>query len=220
MIVIENLYLSKGKTYLLKGINFKVIKGVPTIITGSDQEGKNLLLDCLARIESIDDGLIIYNAEALPNQERDIEIVQQYSNLFPHKTVMENVIEAPIILGKETRAEAKVLGKEVLRKVGLIHKADMYPESLDRGEKKLVAIAKALAKRPKLLMIDKPAYQLDAEFKKKIYHAISSLVADGLTLVIVTDEFYFSNLPNSNTFILDNGMMTNHNHEDKKDGAH
>lgn len=220
MIKVKDLYHSKGTIDLLNGINLEIKKGETIIITGHEREGKTLLLQCLLGLETFRKGKIIYNEETLPGREQDIGIVQQYFNLFPHKTIMENVIEVAIILHKVKRETAEDYGRNILKKLGLIEKADLYPEVLDRGDKKLVALAKALVRKPKLLLIDEPVSQLEEDCRHKVYRAIQQLATDGLTLVIVTEDFYFSNLLDERTFMLDNGVIKKYIREGEKDGAH
>src|SRR3954468_11698054 len=170
MITCKNVSKSFGDLEVLKGVDLHVSQGEVVVIIGPSGSGKSTFLRCMNHLESINSGSITINEKIVENKEaalnklrQDIGMVFQQFNLFPHMTVLQNIMEAPVLLKKMTKAEAKEKGIQLLNKVGLEAKADEYPNRLSGGQKQRVAIARALAMEPTVMLFDEPTSALDPE---------------------------------------------------------
>lgn len=198
MIKIENLQKSFGDKKVLKGINLDIKDMTVTSIIGASGSGKSTLLRSINLLEKIDGGHIYLNGYEIsgenPNLEKirlEIGMVFQNFNLFPNKTVLENITLGPIKVKGEDENSAKEYALYLLKTMGLDDKKDFYPSSLSGGQKQRVAIARALANKPKVLLFDEPTSALDPEMVKEVLNVIKSL-KDKLTIVIVTHEMGFA----------------------------
>ncbi len=199
MIKVENLNKSFGDLHVLKDINLTVYESDVVCLLGSSGSGKSTLLRCLNFLEKKDSGSIIIEDEQIETSTHNINEVRQkigmvfqHFNLFPHKTVLENIIEAPIMVKKIAKDTAKQEALELLRKVGLDDKADVYPNKLSGGQKQRVAIARALAMKPDIMLFDEPTSALDPELVGEVLATMKELAQDGMTMVIVTHEMGFA----------------------------
>lgn len=205
-VEIRNLKKSYGETAVLKNINLSVKRGGVVALIGPSGSGKSTLLRCINLLVKPDGGTIkVGNTEFdfdhqyyLP-RKRDLAafrartgMVFQHFNLFPHMTVLENVMEAPVIVRKMTKAVARELAIEQLSKVGLADKVDAYPSTLSGGQSQRVAIARALAMEPKVMLFDEATSALDPELVGEVLSVIQQLATDGMTMVLVTHEMAFA----------------------------
>lgn len=199
MIKVENLNKSFGDLHVLKDINLTVYESDVVCLLGSSGSGKSTLLRCLNYLEKKDSGSIIIEGEQIETTTHNINEVRQkigmvfqHFNLFPHKTVLENIIEAPIMVKKIAKDAAKQEALELLKKVGLDDKADVYPNKLSGGQKQRVAIARALAMKPDIMLFDEPTSALDPELVGEVLTTMKELAQEGMTMVIVTHEMGFA----------------------------
>ena len=199
MIKVENLNKSFGDLHVLKNINLTVYESDVVCLIGSSGSGKSTLLRCLNFLEKKDNGHILIEGEEVTPATHDINkirqkvgMVFQHFNLFPHKTVLENIIEAPVMVKKVPKKQAIQEAQILLQKVGLEDKADVYPSKLSGGQKQRVAIARALAMQPDIMLFDEPTSALDPELVGEVLTTMKGLAEDGMTMVIVTHEMGFA----------------------------
>ncbi|OIK12468.1 amino acid ABC transporter ATP-binding protein [Bacillus sp. MUM 13] len=199
MIRIKNLNKSFGDLHVLKDIDMKVLESDVVCLIGSSGSGKSTLLRCLNYLEKKDSGQIIIEGKEINPGKQDINklrekigMVFQHFQLFPHMTVLENVIEAPIHVKKVSKDTAIQEAQELLKKVGLEDKADVYPSKLSGGQKQRVAIARALAMKPDILLFDEPTSALDPELVGEVLATMKQLADEGMTMVVVTHEMGFA----------------------------
>ncbi|MED4206139.1 amino acid ABC transporter ATP-binding protein [Neobacillus mesonae] len=199
MIKIENLNKSFGSLHVLKDIDLSVHESEVVCLVGSSGSGKSTLLRCLNFLEKKDRGSIFIRGEKVSPDTHNINHVRQtvgmvfqHFNLFPHKTVLENIIEAPIIVKKIPKRQAKDEAMELLQKVGLEDKADVYPSKLSGGQKQRVAIARSLAMKPDIMLFDEPTSALDPELVGEVLATMKELADEGMTMVVVTHEMGFA----------------------------
>ncbi len=199
MIRVKNLNKSFGDLHVLKDIDIKVLESDVVCLIGSSGSGKSTLLRCLNYLEKKDSGSIMIENEDITPDSHDINklrskvgMVFQHFQLFPHMTVLENVIEAPIHVKKVSKSTAVKEAKELLVKVGLEDKADVYPSKLSGGQKQRVAIARALAMKPDILLFDEPTSALDPELVGEVLATMKQLAEEGMTMVVVTHEMSFA----------------------------
>ncbi|MFD0050749.1 amino acid ABC transporter ATP-binding protein [Actinomycetes bacterium NPDC127524] len=199
MIRIKNLNKSFGDLHVLKDIDMKVLESDVVCLIGSSGSGKSTLLRCLNYLEKKDSGHIIIEGKEINPGKQDINklrekigMVFQHFQLFPHMTVLENVIEAPIHVKKVSKDTAIQEAQELLKKVGLEDKADVYPSKLSGGQKQRVAIARALAMKPDILLFDEPTSALDPELVGEVLATMKQLADEGMTMVVVTHEMGFA----------------------------
>ncbi len=225
MITVEKLYKSFGALEVLKNINLEVYQGEVLCIIGPSGSGKSTLLRCLNHLEVITNGKIMIENELLAekaggkNQYKishkkiseictELGMVFQRFNLFPHMTVIENIIEAPISVKKLPKAEAINYGMELLKMVGLEDKRDEYPARLSGGQQQRVAIARALAMKPKIMLFDEPTSALDPELVGEVLEVMKKLARDGMTMVVVTHEMGFAREVGSRVIFMDKGEIS------------
>ncbi|MFC0046524.1 amino acid ABC transporter ATP-binding protein [Metabacillus iocasae] len=199
MIRVDKLNKSFGDLHVLKDIDMTVQESDVVCLIGASGSGKSTLLRCLNFLEVKDSGSIIIEDEETDLKTHDVNKVRQkvgmvfqHFNLFSHKTVLENVIEAPMYVKKVPKAEAIENGKQLLNKVGLSDKADVYPSKLSGGQKQRVAIARALAMKPDIMLFDEPTSALDPELVGEVLATMKELAKEGMTMIVVTHEMGFA----------------------------
>ncbi|MGE7274170.1 amino acid ABC transporter ATP-binding protein [Brevibacillus panacihumi] len=199
MIRVQNLKKSFGAVEVLKDINLEVKKGEVVVLIGASGSGKSTLIRCINFLEIKNGGDIFIEGKSIDPKKDDLSKVRQkvgmvfqHFNLFPHKTVLENVIEAPLIVRKIDKEEAKKEAMQLLKKVGLEEKADVYPSALSGGQKQRVAIARSLAMKPEIMLFDEPTSALDPELVGEVLETMKQLAREGMTMIIVTHEMGFA----------------------------
>lgn len=199
MIKVQNLNKSFNKNEVLKDINLKINKGEVVAIIGPSGSGKSTLLRCMNLLETPSNGKVIFEGKELTHKNINLSelrqkmgMVFQNFNLFPHKTVLENVILAPKLLKKVDLKKLEIEGKALLKKVGLEEKANAYPSQLSGGQKQRVAIARALAMHPDVILFDEPTSALDPEVVYEVLKVMKDLAKEGMTMVVVTHEMGFA----------------------------
>ena len=199
MIRIKNLNKSFGDLHVLKDIDMKVLESDVVCLIGSSGSGKSTLLRCLNFLEQKDSGQIIIEGEEINPEKQNMNKVRekvgmvfQHFHLFPHMTVIENIIEAPTHVKGLPKKQAIEEAKALLEKVGLSDKADVYPSKLSGGQKQRVAIARALAMKPDVLLFDEPTSALDPELVGEVLATMKELALEGMTMVVVTHEMGFA----------------------------
>lgn len=214
MIEIKNLHKSFGKLEVLKGINETIADGEVVSVIGPSGSGKSTFLRCINLLEEPTEGQIIIDGEDITAPSHDVNqmraqvgMVFQRFNLFPHKSVLDNIMLAPINVSKVSKAEAETRARELLKTVGLSDKADAYPHSLSGGQQQRVAIARALAMQPRYLLFDEPTSALDPEMVGEVLSVIKGLTQTGMTLVIVTHEMGFAREVSDRVFFIDQGVV-------------
>lgn len=214
MIEIKNLHKSFGKLEVLKGINETIADGEVVSVIGPSGSGKSTFLRCINLLEEPTEGQIIIDGEDITDPSHDVNqmraqvgMVFQRFNLFTHKSVLDNIMLAPINVSKVSKAEAEARARELLKTVGLSDKADAYPHSLSGGQQQRVAIARALAMQPRYLLFDEPTSALDPEMVGEVLSVIKGLTQTGMTLVIVTHEMGFAREVSDRVFFIDQGVV-------------
>jgi glutamine transport system ATP-binding protein len=213
MISIKNIHKKFGQLHVLKGINAHIAEKEVVVIIGPSGSGKSTLLRCINYLEEPTEGEIVVDgipltSEANINKVREeVGMVFQRFNLFPHKSVLENVKLAPMTVRKMPKAEAEKIALDLLAKVGLADKANAYPEQLSGGQQQRVAIARALAMRPKIMLFDEPTSALDPEMVKEVLDVMKSLAHEGMTMAIVTHEMGFAREVGDRVIFMDEGRL-------------
>jgi len=210
----ESLCKSFGKLNVLKEISTEISKGQVVAIIGPSGSGKSTLLRCMNLLEVPTRGKVYIDDVDITNSKTDIMKVRQnvgmvfqHFNLFPHMTVLENVTYAPIKVKKLSNAAAQKLGLDLLAKVGLSEKAEVYPSRLSGGQKQRVAIARALAMEPEVMLFDEPTSALDPEMVKEVLEVMQHLATTGMTMAIVTHEMGFAREVADRILFLDEGRL-------------
>ena len=214
LIEVSDLHKSFGELKVLKGVSEHISKGEVVSIIGPSGGGKSTFLRCLNLLEIPDSGKILFEGEDITAKGVNIDLhrqkmgmVFQHFNVFPHMTVGENITMAPVLLGKKKQKEAVEMAKELLNKVGLSSKYDEYPQRLSGGQKQRLAIVRALAMEPDVMLFDEPTSALDPEMVGEVLNVIKSLVKDGMTTVIVTHEMGFAREVSDRVFFMDDGIL-------------
>ncbi|MCL2541560.1 MAG: amino acid ABC transporter ATP-binding protein [Nocardioidaceae bacterium] len=219
-----NVHKSFGRNEVLKGIDLDVSSGEVVCLLGPSGSGKTTFLRCINQLEKIDGGRIWVDGElagyvekngrlytlpdkAIAAQRREIGMVFQRFNLFPHKTALENVTEAPTKVKGQSRAEATKRAHELLERVGLAERADHYPAQLSGGQQQRVAIARALAMDPKLMLFDEPTSALDPELVGEVLRVMRELADAGMTMIVVTHEVAFARDVADRVVFMDGGVV-------------
>ncbi|CAL8901467.1 amino acid ABC transporter ATP-binding protein [Bacillus pumilus] len=199
LIRVEKLNKHFGELHVLKDIDLTVYENDVVVLIGASGSGKSTLLRCMNFLEIKNDGEIIIDGspvhpkrDQLNEMRQKIGMVFQHFNLFPHKTVLENIIEAPVMVKKTKKTQAVSEANVLLEKVGLADKANVYPSKLSGGQKQRVAIARALAMKPDVMLFDEPTSALDPELVGEVLQTMKSLAKEGMTMVIVTHEMGFA----------------------------
>jgi polar amino acid uptake family ABC transporter, PAAT family, ATP-binding protein len=214
MIEVVNLEKSFGENKVLKGITETIATGEVVSVIGPSGSGKSTFLRCLNLLEMPTGGKIVVDDEEITAKNTDINkmrekigMVFQRFNLFPHKTVLENITLAPVHVKKIPLEDAKKRAMELLSQVGLANKADSYPQELSGGQQQRVAIARALAMDPEIMLFDEPTSALDPEMVGEVLNVIRSLTKTGMTMVIVTHEMGFAREVSDRVFFIDEGIV-------------
>jgi glutamine transport system ATP-binding protein len=218
MISVKALKKSFGKNEVLKGISMEVQPQEVVVVIGPSGSGKSTFLRCLNLLETISDGHVYIEGADLTARSTDINAVRkdvgmvfQHFNLFPHKTVLENLTVSPIIVRKWSKEKAEAKARELLQKVGLSEKVNVYPDSLSGGQKQRVAIARALAMEPKIMLFDEPTSALDPEMVGEVLEVMKQLAKEGMTMMIVTHEMGFAREVGDRVIFMDEGMIIEEN---------
>jgi len=222
MIRLKNIHKKFNNLEVLKGISLEVAQGEVVAIIGPSGSGKSTLLRCLNRLEIIDKGTIQIEEEMLVTEDAEgrsqyvaehkareicfkMGMVFQQFNLFPHMTVIDNIMEAPMLVKKVKKEVILPEAEELLRKVGLFEKRDSYPSRLSGGQKQRVAIARALAMKPDIMLFDEPTSALDPELTGEVLKAMRQLAQEHMTMIVVTHEMAFAREVAQRVIFMDNG---------------
>ncbi len=221
MIEVKNLVKSFGKNgeiKVLRGINETIEKGEKVVIIGPSGSGKSTFLRCLNLLEEPTDGAIYFHGEEITDPKCNVNKVRQklgmvfqHFNLFPHKTILENITIAPVKLKLQTKEDAEENAKRLLARVGLLDKADAYPSQLSGGQKQRIAIVRALAMNPEVILFDEPTSALDPEMVGEVLDLMKQLAADGMTMVVVTHEMGFAKEVGTRVLFMDEGVIMEQN---------
>jgi glutamine transport system ATP-binding protein len=218
VIKIKGLHKNFGSLEVLKGIDLHIKLGEVVVIIGPSGSGKSTLLRCINLLEDISSGTVIVDGFDLKDKNTDINFVRtevgmvfQQFNLFPHMTAMENVTLGPIKVRKMPKKDAQKLGLELLQKVGLEDKANVYPDQLSGGQKQRVAIARSLALTPKAMLFDEPTSALDPELVGEVLEVMKALVLEGMTMVVVSHEMGFAREVAHRVIFMDEGVIVEEN---------
>ncbi len=214
VISIKGLHKSFGDNHVLRGVDQEIKKGEKVVIIGASGSGKSTFLRCLNLLEQPTDGHIYFDGVDITDPKNDINklrqkmgMVFQQFNLFPHKTVKENIMLAPVKLKLMTRAEASEKADALLRRVGLSDKADAYPEQLSGGQKQRIAIVRSLAMNPEVMLFDEPTSALDPEMVGEVLELMKELAEEGMTMVVVTHEMGFAREVGTRVLFMDEGLV-------------
>lgn len=224
MVKAESVYKSYGRLEVLRGIDLNVQPKEVMCVIGPSGSGKSTFLRCINHLEKIDAGRLWVDGELVGYRQRgdklyelpdhevcrkrsEIGMVFQRFNLFPHMTALENVIEAPVHVKKENRAQAEARARKLLERVGLADKFDAYPNQLSGGQQQRVAIARALAMQPKLMLFDEPTSALDPELVGEVLDVMRGLASDGMTMIVVTHEMGFAREVGDTLVFMDAGVI-------------
>lgn len=214
MIQVIDLHKSFGKLEVLKGINCRIAPREVVCVIGPSGSGKSTLLRCVNQLEYANKGQIFIDGEEITSPKTDINkirqqvgMVFQLFNLFPHKTTLENITLAPIKIKGLSKEEANQVANELLRKVGLMDKANVYPSQLSGGQKQRVAIARALAMQPKVMLFDEPTSALDPEMVGEVLEVMKDLAHEGMTMMVVTHEMGFAREVGHRVLFMDEGII-------------
>ena len=218
MIITKNLQKTFGDHHVLRGIDQHIKKGEKVVIIGPSGSGKSTFLRCLNLLEEPTGGEVIFEGTTITDPACDINrlrqqmgMVFQQFNLFPHKTVLENITLAPIKVKGMAADEANVLAGKLLERVGLPEKADVYPGQLSGGQQQRIAIARALAMNPKVMLFDEPTSALDPEMVGEVLEVMKELAEEGMTMVVVTHEMGFAREVATRVLFIDEGVVKEEN---------
>jgi polar amino acid transport system ATP-binding protein len=199
VVELDRVHKKFGALHVLRGVSFSVERGQVVAIIGKSGSGKSTALRCIDRLETVDSGTLNVCGHAVHDPalnvralRRDVGIVFQSYNLFPHLTVLQNITLGPTSVKRMSAADACVVAMEVLQQVGLAEKANAYPEQLSGGQQQRVAIARSLAMKPQLMLFDEVTSALDPELTGEVLRVIEALAANGMTMVLVTHEMAFA----------------------------
>ncbi|WP_037285132.1 amino acid ABC transporter ATP-binding protein [Saccharibacillus sacchari] len=213
-VKVTGLKKSYGSNEVLKGIDMEVQEGEVVCVIGPSGSGKSTFLRCLNLLEEITAGKVVVDDHDLSDKKSDINkirenigMVFQHFNLFPHKTVLQNITFAPVELKKQTKAEAEKTAMSLLERVGLSDKANAFPASLSGGQKQRVAIARALAMNPDVMLFDEPTSALDPEMVGEVLGVMQDLAREGMTMIIVTHEMGFAREVGNRVIFMDGGYI-------------
>ena len=214
MIEFRDVHKSFGDLEVLKGINLNIEKGQVVTLIGPSGSGKSTILRCINLLEKPTSGQVFIEGADITVPKADIQAVRknigmvfQHFNLFPHMTVMENMTYAPMKVNKLSREDAKAKALELLKLVGLVEKADAYPGKLSGGQKQRIAIARALAMEPQIMLFDEPTSALDPEMVKEVLEVIKNLAHTGITMALVTHEMGFAREVSDRICFIDDGQI-------------
>ena len=214
MIQVKDLHKSFGKNNVLNGISTDIKKGEVVVVIGPSGSGKSTFLRSLNLLEQPTSGSIIFDGDEITDPKTNIDLhrqkmgmVFQHFNLFPHKTIRENITLAPVTLKKMTKEEADKRADELLERVGLADKANAYPEQLSGGQKQRIAIVRSLAMDPEVMLFDEPTSALDPEMVGEVLDLMKQLAREGMTMVVVTHERGFAREVGTRVVFIDEGKI-------------
>ncbi len=214
IIEVKNLKISFGDLNVIKDLSINIKENEKIVVIGPSGSGKSTFLRCLNRLETPDSGTILFNGINLTDSKTNLNIARQkmgmvfqHFNLFPHLTVMQNITLSPVTLKLKSKAEAKETALQLLKRVGLEEKADVYPSTLSGGQKQRIAIVRALAMNPEVLLFDEPTSALDPEMVGEVLAVMKELADDGMTMVVVTHEMGFAREVADRVIFMDNGFI-------------
>ena len=214
MIKVENLHKSFGELEVLKGVSEHIRKGEVVSVIGASGSGKSTFLRCLNMLEEPESGSIVFEGVDITQEKVNIDqhrqkmgMIFQHFNVFPHMTVIENITMAPMLIKKKSKEEAEKQAMELLTMVGLADKRDEYPRRLSGGQKQRLAIVRALAMEPDVMLFDEPTSALDPEMVGEVLQVIKNLVKSGMTAVIVTHEMGFAKEVSDRVLFMDGGVI-------------
>ncbi|MFB8611053.1 amino acid ABC transporter ATP-binding protein [Enterococcus gallinarum] len=214
MIKVKNLHKTFGTNQVLKGINTEIKKGEVVVVIGPSGSGKSTFLRCLNLLEEPTSGNIYFKGTDITDKKNDIYqmreklgMVFQNFNLFPNLTVMDNITLSPIKVKKMFKEDARKIGEKLLTDVGLPDKAKAYPQSLSGGQMQRIAIARALAMQPEVMLFDEPTSALDPEMVGEVLSVMQRLAQEGMTMVIVTHEMGFAKEVGDRVLFMDQGVI-------------
>ncbi len=214
MIEVKNLVKSFDGNVVLNGISETIEKGEKVVVIGPSGSGKSTFLRCLNLLETPDSGEIWFEGEQINAKKCDINLVRrkmgmvfQHFNLFPHLTVLQNITLAPTMLKLQSKAEAEQNAKRLLGRIGLLDKADTYPNMLSGGQKQRIAIVRSLAMNPDVMLFDEPTSALDPEMVGEVPELMKELADDGMTMVVVTHEMGFAREVATRVLFMDGGQI-------------
>ncbi|MGP6139459.1 amino acid ABC transporter ATP-binding protein [Jeotgalibaca sp. A127] len=214
MIKTVNLKKSFGDKEVLKGINEEIKEGEVVVIIGPSGSGKSTLLRCLNLLETPTSGDVVFEETIINQPKVNIDAIRtkmgmvfQSFNLFPHLTVLENITIGPREINKKSAAEAKEIAMELLESMGLADKATVYPKSLSGGQQQRIAIARALAMQPSMMLFDEPTSALDPEMVGEVLQVMKKLANNGMTMIVVTHEMGFAREVGDRVIFMDDGMV-------------
>ncbi|AWM21717.1 MULTISPECIES: amino acid ABC transporter ATP-binding protein [Bacillus] len=214
MITFQNVNKHYGDFHVLKQINLQIEKGEVVVIIGPSGSGKSTLLRCINRLETINEGVLTVNGTAINDRKTDINKVRQnigmvfqHFHLYPHKTVLQNIMLAPVKVLRQSPEQAKETARYYLEKVGIPDKADAYPSQLSGGQQQRVAIARGLAMKPEVMLFDEPTSALDPEMIGEVLDVMKTLAKEGMTMVVVTHEMGFAKEVADRIVFIDEGKI-------------
>lgn len=213
IIHIDQIHKYFGHVHALRGVSLDIYKGEVVVVIGPSGSGKSTLLRCINRLEEFDQGQIVVDGITLDSAENinavrtEVGMVFQQFNLFPHLSVLENVTLAQTVVRKRNPAEAKKTGMQLLEKVGIPEKAQVYPLQLSGGQQQRVAIARALAMNPKIMLFDEPTSALDPEMIQEVLDVMMALAKEGMTMVVVSHEMGFARAAANRAILMDEGQI-------------
>lgn len=214
MITFQNVNKHYGDFHVLKQINLQIEKGEVVVIIGPSGYGKSTLLRCINRLETINEGVLTVNSIYINDRKTDINQVRQnigmvfqHFHLYPHKTVLQNIMLAPVKVLRQSPEQAKETARYYLEKVGIPDKADAYPSQLSGGQQQRVAIARGLAMKPEVMLFDEPTSALDPEMIGEVLDVMKTLAKEGMTMVVVTHEMGFAKEVADRIVFIDEGKI-------------
>lgn len=214
MIYVKGLSKSYGNNQVIKNIDMHIAPGEKVVIIGPSGSGKSTFLRCLNLLEQPTSGSIVFDGQEITDPKADINeirrhmgMVFQHFNLFPHKTILQNITLAPVKLKLQSKEEAEKKGMELLRRVGLEEKANAYPSQLSGGQKQRIAIIRSLAMNPEVMLFDEPTSALDPEMVGEVLDLMKQLARDGMTMVVVTHEMGFAKEVATRVIFMDEGRI-------------
>ncbi|MGF9601237.1 amino acid ABC transporter ATP-binding protein [Bacillus subtilis] len=214
MITFQNVNKHYGDFHVLKQINLQIEKGEVVVIIGPSGSGKSTLLRCINRLETINEGVLTVNGTVINDRKTDINQVRrnigmvfQHFHLYPHKTVLQNIMLAPVKVLRQSPEQAKETARYYLEKVGIPDKADAYPSQLSGGQQQRVAIARGLAMKPEVMLFDEPTSALDPEMIGEVLDVMKTLAKEGMTMVVVTHEMGFAKEVADRIVFIDEGKI-------------
>ena len=220
IIRVENLHKSFGTNHVLRGIDLEVRKSEVIAVIGPSGSGKSTLIRCLNLLEKATDGKIFLDGNEITNlkSEKEMDMIRvrmgmvfQQFNLFPHYTIRENLIHAPMKVKGLSKEEANNMAEKLLKKVGIYDKIDAWPSSLSGGQQQRVAIARALVMKPEIMLFDEPTSALDPEMVGEVLNVMKQLAEEGMTMIVVTHEMGFAKEVSSRVLFIDEGVIREDN---------